>query len=91
MGRMKPGTASSRRCASSVQTGAPVGGAPPTGAPVWTEEAQRRLDAVPGFIRPMIRKSYEAYAREHNYAEITPAVMDAARASLDMGSLMGAS
>ncbi|GAB4525204.1 MAG: hypothetical protein Fur0018_09490 [Anaerolineales bacterium] len=64
--------------------------APSVSAPIWTEAARQRLEAVPGFIRPMIRKSYETYAREHGFAEITPAVMDAARAALDMGSLMGA-
>jgi hypothetical protein len=58
------------------------------GQPQWTPEAERRLAAVPAFIQPMIRSAYNDYACKHNYAEITPQVMDAARASLDMGKFM---
>jgi Proto-chlorophyllide reductase 57 kD subunit len=53
-------------------------------APTWSAEAQERLERVPGFVRGMVKRIYLDYAKEHGLAEITPAVMDAARAELGL-------
>lgn len=41
----------------------------------WTAEARERLDKAPSFLRPMIKKGAEAYARSKGLGEITPEVM----------------
>ncbi len=50
--------------------------------PLWTEEAERRLQRVPEFVRSVVRESIENYAREHGYREVTFEVMDEARGSI---------
>lgn len=52
--------------------------------PAWSAEATARLDRVPGFVRGMVKKIYTEYAAERRIAEITPAVMDRARAELGL-------
>jgi hypothetical protein len=52
--------------------------------PVWSRDAEERLARVPGFVRGMVKKIYMDYARERGIAEITPAVMDAARGALGL-------
>ncbi len=52
--------------------------------PHWSADAQARLDRVPGFVRGMVKKIYTDYAVERRIAEITPAVMDQARAELGL-------
>ncbi len=52
--------------------------------PVWSREAQERLARVPNFVRGMVKKIYADYARERSIAEVTTAVMDAARAELGL-------
>lgn len=61
-----------------------VGAAPADAVPLWTEEAEKRLGRVPEMARPLARASIERYAREQGHREITPQVMDAARARLGM-------
>lgn len=57
----------------------------PTGTRVrWSVEAVERLQAVPKFVRGMVKRIYTDYAREHGIAEITPAVMDRARTDLGL-------
>lgn len=51
---------------------------------VWSEDAQERLGHVPSFVRGMVKRIYADYARERGIAEITPAVMDTARAELGL-------
>jgi len=51
---------------------------------MWSRDAQERLARVPGFVRGMVKKIYADYARERGIAEITPAVMDTARAELGL-------
>ncbi|MGH7349168.1 MAG: PCP reductase family protein [Candidatus Rokuibacteriota bacterium] len=53
-------------------------------APTWSADAQERLARVPTFVRGMVKKIYVDYARERGIAEITPAVMDAARTELGL-------
>ncbi|HHL39070.1 MAG TPA: radical SAM protein [Deltaproteobacteria bacterium] len=43
--------------------------------PVWTAEARERLGRVPSFLRPMVRRGLERYARAMGIAEITPELM----------------
>jgi len=54
------------------------------GVPSWNADAQRRLERVPSFVRGMVKKIYTDYARERGIQEITPAVMDSARAELGL-------
>jgi len=50
--------------------------------PVWTKEAEERLAQHPGFVQPVIRKTYSDYARSLGLAEITPELMDNAKHAL---------
>ncbi len=52
--------------------------------PEWSIEAQDRLARVPTFVRGMVKKIYTEYARDHDIAEITPAMMDRARSDLGL-------
>jgi hypothetical protein len=57
----------------------------PAGAdPVWTEAAERRLAAAPGFVQGMVRRLYNDWARENGVTEITPQVMNQARDALGL-------
>ena len=42
----------------------------------WTSEAEKRLENIPDFIRPMARKEVERVAKERGMAAITAQVMD---------------
>jgi hypothetical protein len=65
--------------------GEPRGRAPgSSGAPSWSAGAQERLARVPNFVRGMVKRIYVDYAKERGIAEITPAVMDTARAELGL-------
>ncbi|HTI05258.1 MAG TPA: hypothetical protein VL549_08080 [Gemmatimonadales bacterium] len=55
-----------------------------TGSPTWSSDAQERLSRVPTFVRGMVKRIYADYARERGIAEITPAIMDTARAELGL-------
>ena len=52
--------------------------------PHWSPEAQSRLERVPGFVRGMVKKIYTDYAAERGIGEVTPAMMDKARADLGL-------
>ncbi len=43
--------------------------------PSWTAEAEDRLKKIPVFLRAMVRRGVEAYARKKGFHEITPEVM----------------
>jgi len=45
----------------------------------WTVEAEARLDALPEFVRPMVRKGVERYARDRGHDRIDDRVLDEAR------------
>jgi len=51
---------------------------------LWSSEATERLSRVPSFVRGMVKRIYADYAKERGIAEITPAVMDTARAELGL-------
>jgi len=50
----------------------------------WSVEAEQRLERAPSFVRPMVRRGIEEFAREQGYAEITAQVMDEARTRMGM-------
>jgi hypothetical protein len=54
------------------------------GTPAWSADAEARLARVPNFVRGMVKRIYADYAKERGLAEITPAVMDRARAELGL-------
>jgi hypothetical protein len=43
---------------------------------IWTEEAEKRLERIPSFVRSMARKGIEQYALENGFDEIDDSVMD---------------
>ena len=51
---------------------------------LWTEDAERRLDRVPEFVRPMVRDGIERHAQERGCREVTCEVMDEARSRMGM-------
>ena len=56
----------------------------PTAGPVWTEEAQARIERIPLFVRSMVKKGVEDYAREQGYAEIDATVMNEVKGQFGM-------
>ena len=50
----------------------------------WSEDARLRLQTVPTFVRGMVKKIYGEYAAERGIDEITPEIMDRARADLGL-------
>ena len=50
-----------------------------TEGPVWTEDAQERLERIPSFVRPMAKKSIEEAAQMRGYDKIDADVMDAVK------------
>jgi hypothetical protein len=51
---------------------------------LWTEGAEQRLQRIPVFIRPSVKKAIEGFAREKGHGTITDAVMDEAREVIGM-------
>lgn len=45
----------------------------------WSADARVRLEKVPAFVRGMLSRRVEAYARENGYGEVTAAVMQEVR------------
>ena len=74
-GRTVPGNAQPFEMIESMVT---------TAGPAWSRDAQERLGRVPNFVRGMVKKIYADYAKERGIPEITPAVMDTARAELGL-------
>lgn len=62
-----------------------LAGSPPGTSPVeWSEAATQRLEAVPSFVRGMVKRIYTDYAKEHGIHEITPEIMNRARTDLGL-------
>ena len=45
----------------------------------WSPAAEKRLENIPDFIRPMARKEIERIAQERGLAQITEAIMEEAK------------
>lgn len=52
--------------------------------PVWTAEAEARIERIPSFVRSMVKKGVEDYARQQGYAEIDATVMDEVKGQFGM-------
>ncbi len=52
--------------------------------PIWTEEAAARIERIPSFVRSMVKKGVEDYAREQGYPEIDATVMDEVKGQVGM-------
>jgi hypothetical protein len=66
---------------------AALGDQPAAAAPsalTWEPAAHARLERIPGFIRPMAKRSIERFAEDKGYAAVTEAVMDEARTVFGM-------
>lgn len=50
-----------------------------TAVPGWSPQALERLDRIPSFIRPMVKKGLEGYAAKRGIATITPELMQQMR------------
>jgi hypothetical protein len=50
----------------------------------WSTDASERLERVPGFVRGMVKRIYAEWAAERGIGEITPDLMDRARAELGL-------
>ena len=50
----------------------------------WTEEALSRIQAIPSYVRPMVKRNIEDYARDRNLSEINEEVMDEMKGQLGM-------
>ncbi|MFQ5455007.1 MAG: hypothetical protein ACE5EA_02240 [Nitrospirota bacterium] len=55
-----------------------------SGEPVWTKEAESRLEKIPPFVRPMVMKGVEEFARERGIRTIDSEVMDKAKSQFGM-------
>ncbi len=51
---------------------------------LWTEEAEKRLESVPVFVRAMAKSGIEKFAKDKGVKEVTPEVMNEARESMGM-------
>lgn len=50
----------------------------------WTDSALARLERIPSFVRPMVRRGIEDHAREHGIREITEEVLSEVRTTFGM-------
>ena len=53
-------------------------------SPAWSGEAERRLAAVPDFVKPMVRTGIERWAFERGYREIDERVLEEAKGFFGM-------
>jgi hypothetical protein len=52
--------------------------------PYWTSEAEARIELIPVFVRPMVKKGIEQHAHERGYTEINEAVMNEVKGAFGM-------
>ncbi len=55
-----------------------------SGSTMWDAAARERLDRVPSFVRGMVMRIYNDYAKERGIKVVTPQVMDTARRELGL-------
>lgn len=56
------------------------GSARATSEMAWTEEARQTVERIPDVVRGMVVRAIEAYAQQCGLTEITPGIMDEAKA-----------
>ena len=54
---------------------------------IWDEEASERLKNVPVFLRSMVKKGIEQYARTKGLSSITPEMMEEMRKRVSGGGM----
>ncbi len=79
----KPASASASKCPFTGMANEAFEAARPD-SPEWTPEAEARLERIPSFVRPMVRKSIEQHAREQGHTRIDAAVMEEVKGSFGM-------
>ncbi len=57
---------------------------PHSEGPFWTKEAEERLAKAPSFVREMVRKGTERFAKTKGYNEITSQVLDEAKEAMEL-------
>ncbi|HUG39771.1 MAG TPA: radical SAM protein [Longimicrobiales bacterium] len=57
-------------------------GRPATQELEWAPEARARMDRIPSFVRGVVVRRVESFARERGYARVTPEVMEEVRRSV---------
>ena len=55
------------------------GSAPAARQMTWTDQARKRMQRVPAFVRGMVVKAIEAHAQHQGLTEITPKIVDEAK------------
>ena len=50
----------------------------------WTPEAEKRLQNIPEFVRPMARTGIEKFAQDHGYPQVSETVLDEAKEFFNM-------
>jgi hypothetical protein len=81
----EPGGETTSGCPFAAALGADATAATaPTGMVAWEAAAERRLENIPSFIRPMAKRSIERFAEGKGYTTVTEAVMDEARTVFGM-------
>ena len=50
----------------------------------WTKEAEERLARAPSFVREMVRRGTERFARTKGYNEVTSQVLDEAKEEMGL-------
>lgn len=52
--------------------------------PAWAAEALERIQRIPSYVQPMVKKGIEEYAREKGYAKIDLSVLEEAKGRFGM-------
>lgn len=68
----------------ATEDGGAAGATLTVGRVRWDPAATERLERVPGFVRGMVKRIYAEWAAERGIGEITPEIMDRARAELGL-------
>ncbi len=50
----------------------------------WTKEAEERLNRAPSFVREMVRRGTERFAKARGYPEVTSQVLDEAKEGMGL-------
>lgn len=79
----EPVAASSKCPFTGIVQGMAEGGRAAGGVP-WTPAAEARMEAVPEFVRPMVRSGIESFARERGHAQVDERVLEQARSSFGL-------
>jgi radical SAM protein with 4Fe4S-binding SPASM domain len=74
--------AGDRPVVAPQDAGAAAYGAPADLALAWSDEARRRIERVPSFVRGVVAGRVEDFARRHGLGEVTADLLDRVRAEM---------